>query len=84
MPPQKQERTFAVNFISRSVEKPMQENINNVKHILKYLKSNISQGIKFQKNRNLKLLQAYLDADYAGAVETRRSITDFIIVYDGG
>jgi len=42
MSPQKQERTFAVNFISRSMEKPMQENINNVKHILKYLKSNKS------------------------------------------
>ncbi|KAM0730296.1 Retrovirus-related Pol polyprotein from transposon TNT 1-94 [Formica fusca] len=41
---------YGVNFCSRHVENYTQENINDVKHILKYLKGHTEQGITFLNN----------------------------------
>jgi len=70
---------FAVNYVSRSVEESTKEKINDVKHILKYLNSNLNKGIKYGKNENVNLLQAYSDADFTGDIDTRRSTTGYII-----
>lgn len=75
---------YAVNFVSRSVEEPTQERINDIKHILQYLKGNIDSGIKYIKNGDVNILQAYCDADFAGDLETRRSTTGYIIFFSGG
>jgi len=75
---------FAVNYVSRSVEEPTEEKIKDVKHILKYLNSNLNRGIQYKKNKNINLLQAYSDADFAGDIETRRSTTGYIIFLAGG
>lgn len=76
--------TFSVNYLSRSVENYTLEKINELKHVLKYLKGNIDRGIKFNKNGDLKKLIAYSDADFAGDLETRRSTTGYIIFFAGG
>jgi len=47
---------FAVNYVSRSVEEPTEEKIKDVKHILKYLNSNLNKSIKYGKNENVNLL----------------------------
>jgi len=45
--PQKLDLAFAVNYVNRSIEDPTKEKINSVKHILKYLNSNLNKGIKY-------------------------------------
>lgn len=75
---------YGVNFCSRHVENYTQENINDVKHILKYLKGHTEQGITFLNNGKTNLLEAYCDSDYAGDQETRRSTTGYVIYYAGG
>jgi len=75
---------FAVNYVSRSVEEPTEKKIKNVKHILKYLNSNLNKGIKYGKNENVNLLQAYSNADFAGNIDTRKSTTGYIIFLAGG
>lgn len=75
---------YGVIFTSRYIEKPTQERINDVKHLLKYLRENIEQGIEYKYNENRTLLQAYCDADFAGDPETRKSTTGYVIYYAGG
>ena len=43
---------------------------------MKYLNSNLNYGIKFNKNNNLEI---YVDADYGGDKETRKSITGILV-----
>jgi len=62
----------------------MEENINDIKHILKYLKGNINEGIEYKKNGNIKVLEAFSDADFAGDSETRKSTSGYIIFFAGG
>jgi len=40
-----------VNYASRYKENPIEENINDVKHILKYLKGNVDQDIGCKEER---------------------------------
>jgi len=76
--------SFSVGFSSRYIENYSQENINDVKHILKYLNGSTNQGIYYKSNAKFNCLQAYCDADFAGNQETRRSTTGYIIYYGGG
>jgi len=75
---------YGVNYASRYMENPMEENVNDVKHILKYLKGNVEEGIGFKRKGNIKVLEAFSDADFAGDVETRRSTSGYIIFFAGG
>jgi len=65
------------------MENPMEENVNDVKHILKYLKGNVDQGIGFKRKGNIKVLKTFSDADFAGDIETRRSTWGYIIFFAG-
>jgi len=69
---------------NRYIENPMKENINDVKHILKYLKGNVDQGIGFKKKGNIKVLEAFSDVDFAGDIKTRRNTSGYIIFFAGG
>jgi len=46
------------------------------KRYLDTLKGTLDYGINYSRNNNIN---AYVDADYAGDVETRRSTTGFLI-----
>jgi hypothetical protein len=66
--------TFAVNRVSRYLEKPKKVHWKAVKRILEYIKGTIDYGLKFESHQENKLV-AYSDADYAGDTESRRSTT---------
>ena len=72
---------FAVVKASRNASKPSLYDWENVKRIIKYLKGNSNYGIKYTKNKNLNI---YVDADYAGDNNTRRSTTSYVINFDSG
>ncbi|KAJ1519163.1 hypothetical protein ONE63_011237 [Megalurothrips usitatus] len=62
--------SFAVNFCSKFVENPSDENISDLKRILRYLKGTVKHGIFFHANCDtdkVVKIQAYCDADYAGS-----------------
>lgn len=72
--------SFAVNYLSRKCNKPMQSHWKIVKRVFQYLKRTILYGIFF--NRNDKLF-AYSDADYAGKPVTYISTSGVLIVRGG-
>lgn len=66
---------YGINFCSRYVERPTNERIRDVKHVLKYLNGSRNLGIEYKTNNKTRVLDAYCDADYAGDPETRKSTT---------
>ena len=68
---------FAVSKAARKNKNPTEEDWENVMRIFKYLKGTINYGIKFSKNGSLKV---YVDADYAGDLETRKSTSGFLFI----
>ena len=67
---------YAVSKAARKSKEPNLEDWDNVIRILIYLKGTINYGINFSRNPDVK---AFVDADYAGDLETRRSTTGFLI-----
>ena len=70
--------TRSVLKAARRAKEPNMEDRNNVMRILRYLKGTKKYGINFTNNLNIK---AYVDSDYGGDLETRRSTTGFLITF---
>lgn len=75
--------TFAVNLVSRYLEKPLTIHWNAVKRIFKYLKGTFNYGLIYDSSVTPKL-RGYSDADYAGDTITRRSTSGFIFMMGEG
>lgn len=75
--------TFAVNLVSRYLEKPLTIHWNAVKRIFKYLKGTFNYGLIYDSSVTPKL-RGYSDADYAGDTITRRSTSGFIFMMGDG
>lgn len=67
---------FAVSKAAQKNKNPTMEDWVNIKRILKYLKYTINFGIKFSKDRQLKV---FVDADFAGDIQIRKSISGFLM-----
>ena len=57
--------------------------MNVVMRILRYLKSAPGKGILFTKNVNCQSVDAYSDADWAGAIDDRRSTSGYFTFVGG-
>lgn len=68
----------AVNFICRRTNSPRKSDWEAAKQILKYLKSTINLKMKFLKGDN-KVLECYVDADWAGEIRGRKSTSGCLI-----
>ena len=67
---------YAVSRAARKNNNPTLEDWKSLMKILRYLRTTENYGIKFSKDRTLKV---YADADYAGDLESRKSTSGFII-----
>lgn len=68
---------FAVNAVSQYSANPQKVHWNAVKRILKYLKGTVEHGILFKpKDQNMRV-----KADYCDDIETRHSITGYLIKF---
>ena len=57
--------------------------MNAVIRILRYLKGAPGKGILFTKHANHQSIEVYTDADWAGAVDDRRSTSDYFTFVGG-
>ena len=76
---------YAVNQVAQYSATPSPAHWNAVLRIFRYLKSTADLGICFGgRGESTNLLKAYGDADYAANIDTRRSITGFVLMLNGG
>lgn len=64
---------YALSIVSQFMHNPGEQHMNAVMRILRYLKTAPGKGILFSKNTNKQHIEVYTDADWAGAVDDRRS-----------
>lgn len=76
--------TFAVNVLSRFLNKHNQNRWNAAKRVFKYLIGTAELGIMYKSDENGFILEGYSDADFAGDIETRRSTTGYMFMLANG
>uniref|UniRef100_A0A2N9EIR8 CCHC-type domain-containing protein n=1 Tax=Fagus sylvatica TaxID=28930 RepID=A0A2N9EIR8_FAGSY len=74
----------AVSTVSRYMANPRREHWNAVKWIFRYLKGTAEHGILFSRQPGTNSVVGYVDADYAGEVDDRRSTTGYVFTLSGG
>jgi histone deacetylase 1/2 len=72
---------YSVNKVCRFLHAPTSVHWTAVKHILRYIKYTVDLGLKLRKLGS-KLISAYSDADWAGNVDDRRSMSGFAVFYE--
>ena len=78
---------FAVMQLARFNSNPGHAHVKASKQALKYLNRTVDQGIHFSKSSNFdgKLeIKAFVDSDWAGCPDTRRSTMGYIILVANG
>ncbi|KAL6310751.1 hypothetical protein AAG906_015088 [Vitis piasezkii] len=71
----------AVGVVSRFMSRPRKQHWEAVKWILRYLKGSLDTCLCFT-GASLKL-QGYVDADFAGDIDSRKSTTGFVFILGG-
>ncbi|XP_057954082.1 uncharacterized mitochondrial protein AtMg00810-like [Malania oleifera] len=69
---------YSVQVLSQFLVKPVVSHYQATIRVLKYLKATPRQGIFFSSSSKLQL-KAFSNSDWAGCVDTRRSVTGFAI-----
>ena len=70
----------AISTVSRFMSNSEKQHWEAVKWVLRYLRGTVRLGLVFQRLKTGKprLLQSYVDADYAGDLDQRRSTTGYV------
>ncbi|XP_059670816.1 uncharacterized mitochondrial protein AtMg00810-like [Cornus florida] len=71
---------YALSIVSQFMHDPGEQYMNAVMRILRYLKSAPRKRILFTKNVDYQNIDAYTDADWAGAIDDKRSTCYFTFV----
>ena len=72
---------YAVGVVSRFMSRPRKQHWEAVKWILRYLKGSLDTCLYF-RGASLKLL-GYVDADFAGDIDSRKRSIGFVFTLDG-
>jgi len=72
---------FAVRVLSRFMSCTAQDHMRAAKSVLRYFRGTTRLGVMYGAN---EALQGYVDADWAGDINGRRSTTGFIFTLNGG
>ncbi|CAA7027704.1 unnamed protein product [Microthlaspi erraticum] len=74
---------YSVNLVSRFMEKPYEEHMLAAKRILRYVKGTTDFGIRYKHNGEEKLV-GFVDSDYAGDSDDRKSTSGYVFMMSGG
>ncbi|XP_048229097.1 secreted RxLR effector protein 161-like [Ricinus communis] len=68
--------SYSVRVISQFMDKPRESHLIAAKRILRYVKSTLNFGLLYMQHASF-LLTGFVDADWAGDVNDRRSTTRY-------
>lgn len=70
---------FVVSLICRYMEQPTKTHLHAAKKILRYLKGTVDYGV-FYKTGGKTEIVAYMDSDYAGDLDDRKSTSGYVFL----
>ncbi|XP_062020843.1 secreted RxLR effector protein 161-like [Rosa rugosa] len=74
---------YVVCLISRFMAQPREAHLSAAKRVLRYLKSTTELGVFYRRGVGDELV-AYIDSDYAGDIDGRRSTSGFVFMLSCG
>jgi hypothetical protein len=74
----------ALSVVSKYMSNPGKPHWQAVKWILRYLKGTKQLGIMFERKQEVACVAGYVDSDYAGDLDRRRSTTGYVFTCGGG
>lgn len=74
---------YSVNLVSRYMENPTEQHMLAAKRILRYLQGTIGFGIQYKHVGEEKLV-GYVDNDYAGDEDDRKSTSGYAFMFGRG
>ncbi|XP_042983134.1 secreted RxLR effector protein 161-like [Carya illinoinensis] len=76
---------YAVSVVSRFMSNPVKAHWQAIKWLLRYISGTTVLGLKYGNNvKEGCELEGFVDADYAGSVDTRKSLTGYVFTAFGG
>ncbi|XP_041011256.1 secreted RxLR effector protein 161-like [Juglans microcarpa x Juglans regia] len=77
--------TYAISVVSRFMSNPGKAHWQATKWLLRYISGTTNLGLKYGSNVKKGCeLEGFVDADYAGNVDTRKSLTGYVFTAYGG
>jgi hypothetical protein len=73
----------SISIVSRFMARPQISHLQAVKRIFRYISGTADSGILFRK-ATPKILTGYVDFDYAGCMDSARSMTGFVLQWGPG
>ena len=73
--------SYAVSVVSRYMAKPGKEHWKAIQWIMRYLRGSSSVCLQFGRNRDG--VAGYVDCNYAGDLDKRRSLTGYVFTIGG-
>src|SRR4051812_49187032 len=70
--------SHAVSVVSRYMAYPERQHWKAVKWILRYLQGTADMGLIFDKKKMENSIIGFVDSDYAGGLDKRRSLTGYL------
>jgi len=82
----RQDLACAYSELSKYVQFPGKNDMLATEHVLSYLRGTWNQTIRYSRDsqETSNVLWGWLDADWAGDTDTRRSHTGYILMMNGG
>ncbi|XP_073125339.1 secreted RxLR effector protein 161-like [Henckelia pumila] len=75
---------YAISVVSRFMANPGTYHWEALKWILRYLINTTGLGLKFEKQQyGIDPVVGYLDSDFAGNLDTRKSLTGYVFTFYG-
>ncbi|XP_016755287.1 uncharacterized mitochondrial protein AtMg00810-like [Gossypium hirsutum] len=68
---------YVEGIVSRYMEKPKQDHLIAAKRILRYIKGMMDEGLFYTNSQSSKLI-GYLDSDYGGDLDDRKSTSEYL------
>ena len=75
--------SFAVSLLTRFQANPGIDHWNALMHVIGYIKNTMDYGLTYSREDDLSPI-AFVDADYGGCRDTRRSTSGYVFIMAGG
>ncbi|XP_034570107.1 uncharacterized mitochondrial protein AtMg00810-like [Setaria viridis] len=75
---------FAVGYVSRSLQRPMEEHMITVKRILCYIVGTLHYGCFYARSKTTPRLHSFSNSNLVGDVDTSKSTSGGIFFLEGG
>lgn len=78
---------YVVSIVSRFISNPRKEHWLALKWILRYIKGTLRKGLRYggkeDGSNDSKTVVGFVDSNYAGCLDTKKSLTGYVLLYMG-